>query len=120
MSEQRKIRFDGKVQGPHSLDQLNRMAKRREFDRSAEFFSIITEEWLPLAGIMEDFDPSTDRLKQLRKAGIKEVGIIGTEDACSVCLSLCRKTYSLGNVPRLPPKGCTCFPWWELSIGAVA
>ena len=120
MREQRKIRFKRKELGPYTLDRLERMAKQKEFDQTTEFLSVITDQWLPLVGIMEDFNPFIDSLKRLRKAGIKEVGLIGTEDDCPVCLSLCLKSYSIDNVPKLPPKDCKCFPWCRLSFGAVA
>ena len=119
MSEQRKIRFNGKEQGPHSLDELYRMAKRKEIDHNVEFLSEITDDWLPLVGIMEDFNPSRKKLERLRAIGIKTIGIIGAEYSCPVCLSLCAKVFPIDNVPALPPEGCTCFPWCRLSIGAV-
>ena len=123
MSEKRKIKVNGEEQGPYSIAQLYRMATRKEIDYTAEFLSEKTNAWLPLAGIIDDLDTTItadQRIQQMKRAGITKVGILGSgaNGDCPVCGSLCKETYSIDNVPMLPPEGCTCVPWCRLCITA--
>jgi hypothetical protein len=125
MSEKRRVKMNGEDLGEYSIDQLYRMATRKEIDYTAEFLSEKTNAWLPLAGIIDDLDTTVTadhRIQQMKEAGITRVKILGsgTKEDCPVCRSLCKETYPIDNVPMLPPEGCTCIPWCRLIVVAKA
>jgi len=111
MGDDRKIRFQGKELGSHSVRDLYLMATRGKIDYKAEFWSERELAWRPLAGIMFDFSPS--RLVSMRDAGIERVEIMGSgsNDDCPACTALHHRLYSIEEVPKLPPPDCTCVPW---------
>ena len=115
--DNRKIRFDGREMGSISLKKLYRMRLRGDIGESTEFLSEITNVWLPLSGIMEDFKPNTqDKLKQMAEIGIRSVGILGTIEDCAACLALTIGVYPIDQVPMLPPEDCKCVPWCRLTV----
>lgn len=117
MSDERKVRAAGKSAGKHSLRALMGMRKRGELAEPVEFWSKRKQAWMPIAGIMEDFEYNTaDRLAELRGAdstGIKSVRVLdsGNGDDCPACMALTGKSFSLAEAPALPPPGCSCVPW---------
>ena len=66
--------------------------------------------WRPLAGIICDLQPP--RIPEMKAAGITKVKILCSGgDDCPMCSALVGKTYSIDEVPTVPPDGCTCIPW---------
>jgi hypothetical protein len=124
MSEERKIRCNGVERGAFNIDYLYRARMRGDFDHTAEFFSERKDQWLPLAGIIEDLDSTVtavERLKQFRDIGIWKVKLLGSggRGDCPLCKALAKKTYKVDQVPTIPPEGCSCNPWCSLTIVAV-
>ena len=116
MSDERKIRFNGEEFGPFTIDALHRQVMKGKFDHTAEFFSELKNQWLPLAGIGNDFDPNTtteERLRQMKRAGIKRVELLGSPNKgeCGFCKELATKIYPIDEVPTIPPANCSCVPW---------
>ncbi len=110
MSDKRNIRFRGEELGEFSIDKLYRMASRGDIDHAAEFWSQQAHDWLPLAGIIFDLNPSS--LDDLKSAGITRVEILGSGmDDCPACEAIQGRDYPITEVPTLPPPGCTCAPW---------
>jgi hypothetical protein len=117
--DSRLIRFQGVEQGPFSIDKLYRMRKNREIDGSTEFFSKKSNEWLPLAGIIQDLDTTVStetRLRQMKESGFKEVKLLraGTRGECQSCRELAKGIYSIDSAPVIPPADCKCNPWCGL------
>jgi hypothetical protein len=119
MSDNRKIRFQGKDLGSHSIRALDRMATRGEINHTAEFWSETEQAWCPLAGIIFDFSPP--RLDDMRSAGITKVRILGSgSEDCPACAALQEIVYAIEEVPKLPLAACTCVPWCRCVEIAVA
>lgn len=116
-SEQRKIRANGKELGEIPLRRLFTLRTRGELENPVEFYSDTKQSWLPIAGIMEDIEPSS-RLRDMRETGIEYVSILdsGTGEDCRACKALCRKKYSIAEVPPIPPADCSCVPWCRCVI----
>jgi GYF domain 2 len=110
VSDKRKVRFEGVELGPLSLDRLYRMVTRGEIGTTAEFWSDRQKQWLPLAGILVDIEPS--RIGDMKSAGIRKVKILGSgPDDCPACMAIQEKVYPVDQVPILPPADCACNPW---------
>jgi len=118
--EDREIRCGGEELGTFKLPKLMRAIERGDFESPVEFRSIRTNDWLPVAGIIEDFYPSKDKAAGMLEVGITEVQFLeGGPDDCPLCKTIAAKTYSPADVPEIPPKGCSCIPWCRLCIVAV-
>ena len=109
MNENRKIRFQGKDLGSHSIRDLDRMDARGKINHTAEFWSETDHAWRPLAGIIFEFSPP--RLDDMRSAGVTKVEIRGSCSDCPTCTALQKIVYAIDAVPKLPPADCTCVPW---------
>ena len=72
-TEDREIRCGGENLGAFKLQKLYRAVTRGDFEKPLEFLSIRTNEWLPLAGILEDFYPTPEKVKQMKEAGFSKV-----------------------------------------------
>jgi len=119
MKDARKIWFQDKELGEYSIDQLYRMATRKEIDRTAFFWSEKESAWRPLAGIIFDMQPSS--VEAMKAAGIKKVQILGSGfKDCPACRGLQKKSYPIDEVPALPPTDCTCVPWCRCDVIAKA
>lgn len=114
MSDDRQVRFKGKELGTFSIDELHRMAIKGEINHTAEFLSVREKRWMPLAGIISDLEtsvPHAVRFREFWDHGIKRVRVLGVDSTdCPACQAL-QKTYSIEEVPLLPPANCTCVPW---------
>lgn len=115
MIERREIRADGEEVGDLTLPQLMRAIERAEFDGALEYLSVKTGEWLPVVGILNDYIDH-DRLADLREAGVRRVSVIGAGDDCPVCYALTGRVLEIGDVPSLPPPGCSCIPWCRCTL----
>ncbi len=123
MSDKRKIRFEGNEEGPYSIDKLYRMAMRGDFDHTAVFFSEKQNQWLPIAGIIEDLETTVtthERLKQMKEAGIEKVEFLpgDAKTDCASCRAIAKKIHPIDDVPKVPPDDCKCIPWCRLCMVA--
>lgn len=121
MSDDRKIRFEGREEGPYSIDKLFRMATRGDFDHTAEFFAEKSNQWLPIAGIIDDLDSTLtteERVRQIREAGIKNVEFLpgDAKTDCPSCRAIAKEVYPIDSVPKVPPSDCSCVPWCRLCL----
>jgi hypothetical protein len=116
--ESRWIFRENDPEGPFSVDDLFRMAKRGDVDHKTLFWSESSQQWQPLTGLMFDIQP-TD-LSQFFQAGIKLIEIIdsGTGEDCPQCIALTGKKFPLESTPVLPPPECTCIPWCRCVVVA--
>jgi hypothetical protein len=119
MSDKRQIRFNGEDLGEYTIDALYRDRMRGDIDHTAEFLSVKSNAWLPLAGILDDLDSTVttaERLQQMKEAGITKVEFLpsGNKGDCPVCRALAKEAYSVDAVPTIPPENCTCTPWCTL------
>jgi hypothetical protein len=121
MSEKRQIRCGGEDIGEHSIQQLYRAIMRGDFEQPLEFLSMRTNAWLPVSGLLEDFHPSEERIKDMRDAGITKAKWLGSGngDDCPHCRAIANKVYPIDELPPLPLADCTCKPWCALTVIAV-
>lgn len=119
MKDTRWLWIDEQHSGPYTVDQLYRMAQRKEIGPNTLFWSDSRQQWLPLTGFLFDIEP--DGFQQLNEFGITRAEILdsGTGEDCPVCHVLTGRIYPLASVPTLPPDGCTCVPWCRCSIVAA-
>ncbi len=117
----RKIRFRGQELGPYSVDKLYRMRMGKQIDGTTEFYSPSKDQWLPLAGIIEDLETTVTterRLQQMKEAGFETVKFLvsGEKGDCPSCRALAKTAHPIDNVPKIPPADCTCVPWCRLVL----
>ena len=62
---------------------------------------------------VEDVVPSSERIAELREAGISFCQILssGHNDECDACRAILDRKMPLDAFPGLPPDGCECVPW---------
>jgi len=118
MSETRLVRHDGINLGAMDLRRSKRLIERFGNADGFEFWYERKREWLPIAGLIHDFDDAPEpRITQMASAGIAYVKILGVEgEDCPVCAALTKRTFPIDKAPAIPPKGCKCVPWCRLVV----
>jgi len=120
MNDTFKIRAAGEEIGVFSTRQVMRMREREELENPVEFGSEKKSAWLPIAGLMDDEYPSSERIAQMKEAGIKSVKVLsGGDGDCPACAALTKSKYSIAKAPTIPPLGCSCIPWCRLCVVAA-
>lgn len=121
MDDKRRIKFNGEELGEFNLQKLMRMRSNEEIDHTTEFFSQRKNEWLPLAGIledMEDIQPIGEKVEDMRRLGFKKVRFLagGDDGDCPSCRAIAEIAHAIDAVPTMPPDDCTCNPWCRLCV----
>ncbi len=122
MSEERYWIFgNGETLGPFALRKLYDMRMEGRLPGKVLFFSNRRQDWFPLSGIIEDEFPSSDRITDLKRAGIThcEVLLSGNNDECDACKAISGRKIPVLDFTGLPPAGCECVPWCRCAVVAV-